>query len=481
LAGDQAEGVFAHHEARQRYEAAWRIAAARGDRTAEARASLGIGRTWLAAGRPGRALQHLENAVAAYQAIQDAEGEAEALARIAQVYFARGNWDAGIERLPAVIKRLEQGPPTRALALIYASLAMVMPASTAERVQAAERAAQLARVLGDEDLRVDAEARRGFVLMLAGRLAEARQTLEAIQPLAEARRAHDALPTIIGVLSELSKLQGDMRAYLRLAQRGVSRAEEAGDLVSLVGALSGVAEAQFLIGNWVEARRTYMRAASAISGVDAAWYRGFVQLGLAAIDIAEGNEMAAEQQLAHYLTATPRLGHHNRREHALRLLASRHLLLDQPAAALELLEEVERVEDSAQAGTQTLRAWALLELGDISAAAEMATTAVELTSRQGNQLDRCEALLIRGQVERSADNRVAAISLDEALELAKGMPSPYAEGRVRYARAELLADLGQLDDALQEVTLATTIFRTLGAQPYLGKAERLQTMLSHRA
>jgi tetratricopeptide (TPR) repeat protein/transcriptional regulator with XRE-family HTH domain len=482
LAGDDAEVVFAHHEARQRYEAASRIAREVGDPTAEARASLGIGRTWLAAGRPGHALEHLEAAVRAYQAIDNAEGEAEALARIAEVYFARGNWDAGIERFPPIIKRLEQGPPSRALALIYASLAMVMPASAAARVQAAERAAELARVLGDEDLRVDAEGRRGFVLMLAGRLAEARQTLEAIQPIAEARRAHHALPTIIGVRSELAKLQGDIRGYLSLAQRGVARAEEAGDLVSLVGALSGVAEAQFLMGRWAEARRTYARAASTISGVDAAWYQGFVQLGLAAIDLAEGNDMAAEQQLAHCLTETPRLGHHNRREHALRLLACRHLLADQPAAALELLNEVERVEGHEHAGTQTLRAWALLQSGDVSVAAETVARAVELTAQQGNRLDRCEALLIRGQVERcAADKRAAANSLQEALELAEGMPSPYAEGRVRYARAELLADLGQMDAAIEEATRATVIFRTLGAQPYLRKADRLQTTLSRSA
>jgi hypothetical protein len=61
------------------------------------------------------------------------------------------------------------------------------------------------------------------------------------------------------------------------------------------------------------------------------------------------------------------------------------------------------------------------------------------------------------------------------------MPSPYAEGRVHYARAELLADLGQLDDAMEELTLATTIFRTLGAQPYLRKAERLLAMLLRSA
>jgi tetratricopeptide (TPR) repeat protein len=246
--------------------------------------------------------------------------------------------------------------------------------------------------------------------------------------------------------------------------------------------LSGVAEAQFLMGDWAEARLTYMRAASTISGVDAAWYQGFVQLGLAAIDLAEGNEMAAEQQLAHCLTETPRLGHHNRREHALRLLACRHLLAEQPAAALELLNEVVRLEGHEHAGTQTLRAWALFQSGEVSVAAESVTRAIELTSQQGNRLDRCEALLIRGQVERcAADKRAAANSLQEALEVAEGMPSPYAEGRVRYARAELLADLGRMDAAIHEATLATVIFRSLGAQPYLRKAERLQTALSPSA
>jgi ATP/maltotriose-dependent transcriptional regulator MalT len=143
---------------------------------------------------------------------------------------------------------------------------------------------------------------------------------------------------------------------------------------------------------------------------------------------------------------------------------------------------VERVEGHEHAGTQTLRAWALLQSGDVSVAAETVARAVELTAQQGNRLDRCEALLIRGQVERcAADKRAAANSLQEALELAEGMPSPYAEGRVRYARAELLADLGQMDAAIEEATRATVIFRTLGAQPYLRKADRLQTTLSRSA
>jgi transcriptional regulator with XRE-family HTH domain/tetratricopeptide (TPR) repeat protein len=479
MAGDQAEALFAHHEARQRYQTAAQIASRLGDLSAEARSLLGVGRSWLAAGRPGRALEHFEAAVRAFGRLDDAEGEAEALARVAQVYFARGKWDMGIERLPAMIERLEQRQPSRALALLYASLAMVMPADVGERVRAAERASELARSLWDEDLLVQAEAGRGFVLMLAGRLPEAREVLEGILPLADERRSYDALSTIIGVLAELNKMQGNIHGYLSLSQLGVARAEEAGDLVAAVGALSGMAEAQFLMGDWPAARATYMHAEHEISGVDAAWYRGFVQLGLAAMDVAQGDSVTAEERLRDCLVETQRLGHHNRREHAQRLLAWRDLLAEQPAAALERLEEVMRVEGDQHAGTQALRAWALLQSGDASQAAATVARAVELASRQGNQLDLCEALLVRGLVERRAgDTRAAASSLVDALALAQAMSSPYVEGRVRYARAELLADLGQLDEALHEVELAIAIFTRLGARPCLHKSERRAVALA---
>jgi tetratricopeptide (TPR) repeat protein len=356
---------------------------------------------------------------------------------------------------------------------------MVMPAKPAARVQAAARASELARTLGDDDLLVQAEARRGFVLMLAGRLSEARGALEAILPLAEARRVYDALPIVIGVLGEITKLQGDLRGYLSLAQRDVARAEEAGDLVALVGALSGVGEAEFLLGDWVAARQTYARAAREGSGLDAAWYLGFVQLGLAAIEVAEGNWSAAEQHLAECLVESPRLGHHNRREHAQRLLARRYLLAGEPAAALAQLDDVVRVEGDEHAGTQALRAWALLEAGDPARAAEVVARAVELASRQGNRLDLCEALLVRGEAERrrgelDASSRTVA----DGLALARAMPCPYAEGRLRYARARLFADVGQVSHALQELELAMTIFRELGARPYLHQAERLAAALA---
>ncbi|MDQ6670740.1 MAG: hypothetical protein M3069_08300 [Chloroflexota bacterium] len=56
-----------------------------------------------------------------------------------------------------------------------------------------------------------------------------------------------------------------------------------------MGALSGVGEAQFLLGDWAAERATYEHAAREGSALDAAWYQGFVQLGLAAIEVAEGN------------------------------------------------------------------------------------------------------------------------------------------------------------------------------------------------
>ncbi|MDQ6670742.1 MAG: AAA family ATPase, partial [Chloroflexota bacterium] len=52
LAGDQAEALFAHHEAAQHYRAARHLAAELGDRAAEAQALLGLGRSLLAAGHP---------------------------------------------------------------------------------------------------------------------------------------------------------------------------------------------------------------------------------------------------------------------------------------------------------------------------------------------------------------------------------------------------------------------------------------------
>jgi transcriptional regulator with XRE-family HTH domain/tetratricopeptide (TPR) repeat protein len=481
LAGDQAEAVFAHHDATEHYQAAVLIASEIHDRSAEARAQVGLGRSWLAGGHPERALQHFEDGVRIYRQLADLEAEGETLAHIAQVYFARGQWDAGIQRLPEIIERLERRAPSRALALLYACLAAVMPSSSAERLAAANRASKLARALSDDDLLVQAEANRGFVLMLAGQLPEARATLEAILPLAETRGSYDALPMVLGALGEMTKLKGDIPGYLTLAERAVARAEQAGDPVALIGALSGVAEANYLLGDWVAARRTYERAAREGADLDAAWYRGFVHLGLAAIDVAEGNWSSVEQQLAECLVDRPRLGHQNRREHALRLLARRDLLADAPSSALARLDDVVRAEGDEHAGTQALRAWALLESAELASATDAVARAIEIASAQANQLDLCEALLVRGEVERRrGDADRACSTFMDALDLAAAMPCPYLEARARYGHARVLADLRRVEDCAAELQLAVTTLLRLGATPFLQKAERLLASLAER-
>jgi tetratricopeptide (TPR) repeat protein len=251
--------------------------------------------------------------------------------------------------------------------------------------------------------------------------------------------------------------------------------------VALVGALSGFAEAEFLLGDWVAARETYARAAREGSALDAAWYLGFVQLGLADVEIAEGRWSEAEAQLASCLIDGPRLGHHNRREHALRLLARRDLLADAPADALARLEEVVRVEGDEHPGTLALRAWAFSQSGDADLAGETVASAVRIASYQGNRLDLCEALFVRGEVDLgTGELERAAAALDDALRLSQAMPYPYAEARVRYARARVLLECGDVRNAVEQLAIAIGMLQRLGARPYLDKAERLRATLAAR-
>ncbi len=97
---------------------------------------------------------------------------------------------------------------------------------------------------------------------------------------------------------------------------------------------------------------------------------------------------------------------HNRREHAQRLLAQRDLPAGQPRAALTRLDEVVAVEGDQHAGTQVLRAWAWLELGDPARANQVVAQAVKRAAEQRNRLDLCEALLVRGELERHSATRL---------------------------------------------------------------------------
>src|SRR5262249_2478097 len=141
---------------------------------------------------------------------------------LGRVHARRGAARQGVERIQPLLQTLTEGTASPGLAALHIALADLYYSSGRykEQLAAAERAADLARTLGDEALLAQAEQWRSGALLALG-------------------RAEEALPALREV---------------------IPRAEAAGDLSGHAHALSGVALASIQRGEFAEARAYIERA-----------------------------------------------------------------------------------------------------------------------------------------------------------------------------------------------------------------------------
>jgi tetratricopeptide (TPR) repeat protein len=153
------------------------------------------------------------------------------------------------------------------------------------------------------------------------------------------------------------------------------------------------------------------------------------------------------------------------------LLAQQDLWRGHPAAALARLEPLQQ-EFPLRHDERQVLAEALFEVGDQTRTAALVEEGIEQTRAERRRVNLVEWLRLEGMLRRRAgkwDHSQAAF--EEALSLANTMPYPYGAARVLYefgrlqvARKDLLPGRGRWEEAI-------TIFRRLGAQPYIDRIE----------
>jgi len=133
------------------------------------------------------ALEALDSATAAYRAAGDLERLARVTAQVGRVHAQRGTPEEGRTAIHAVLARLptHRSPGVAALYLALAHLPSRGQRAWQEQLAASERAAYLARALGDQRLLADAEDRRGDALWGLGRIEHALAALSEAMALAE--------------------------------------------------------------------------------------------------------------------------------------------------------------------------------------------------------------------------------------------------------------------------------------------------------
>jgi hypothetical protein len=112
-----------------------------------------------------------------------------------------------------------------------------------------------------------------------------------------------------------------------------------------------------------------------------------------------------------------------------------------------------------------LLAWALLDLGEVDAAAEAAWQAVVGAQETGRQVLLVDALHVAAMVaSRQGRWEEGEAAIKDGLALARRIGYPYTEARLLQAQGEPLTQTGQCDAARERLGEALAIFRHLGAQ-----------------
>jgi tetratricopeptide (TPR) repeat protein len=480
LAGDQAEAVFAHAEARQQYRIALELARAGGDRQREAEALEKLGTVLRLGMDYDESLDILERAAAEYRVLDDPEGEARATFQIGAILQTRGQPRAWAARVRATAERLERrsGPPSfrRALAELYWTLAP--PSNVAGQyasiLATSSRVAELGQSVDDARAMAQAAWMRGYGLVIVGAPGEARRSLE--EALSFFESAGDAW-WVAEVTCQIGRTylhEGDVDRATTYLQRTLELREVVADQAEVAWASCYMGDVFFMSGDWAAARRHYERSA-ALARVTVPRYHSHALLHLAELSMLEGVgeqvAVAVEEGLAEARQCSDVAAIRK----AESLLAERDLAIGDPEAAVARLQPLrdDLGAEAPHAFPPPVLAEAYLAAGDEVRADELVMERIERFRRQHRRRSLALWLRVEGKV-RVQQGRwdEARQAYEEAASLARAIPYPYAEAAAHYESGILHTHRGEPEQAREQLEEALIIFRHLGARPYVERTER---------
>jgi hypothetical protein len=149
------------------------------------------------------------------------------------------------------------------------------------------------------------------------------------------------------------------------------------------------------------------------------------------------------------------------------VLAERDLLVGQPEVARSRLAPVldpDAPYEEDVTPMLPLMAWALLDLGEVDEASDVAARAVTQAREMGGQVVLVDALRVAAMVmARQGRWEEAEGALAEGLLLARRLGYPHGEARLLQVDGEVHAQRGQRELAHERLAAALAIFRRLGA------------------
>jgi tetratricopeptide (TPR) repeat protein/transcriptional regulator with XRE-family HTH domain len=477
-AGDYARSCFASAEAEGYYRAAVERADAAGELALAARARGKLGAVLFDAARFDAARETLERAVEASRALGDVDGVLSATARIGQVYGATSAAATGIVRLQQVLSEVDASQPSAGLAALYATLANLHYVCDQYQEQwvAAERAAEVARVIDDRRTLAAAEKERGIALLNLGRVADAQAVLEQAIVLSEAAGDLWTLCFTLRGLSVVYVARGEFDQANRAANRAIECAQLLGAPTVLAMMLQRRSTVAYYMGEWAQARADAERTAALLEQMEPNMSRLYAFLILGRLALSEGQVEVARAQLAEAIALAERSGNIYGLRSAHGALAELDLLEGRPADARDRLEPL-LDRPGQQEGDVTallfLLVWAYTDLGDEARAEDFLAQSVARAAPEGMRATLVDTQRVRAHLAlRQRRWEAAAEALADSLALAQATAYHYAEARARFTTGLLRLQTGEPEQARTELHEALAILTRLGERLYAAHIER---------
>jgi tetratricopeptide (TPR) repeat protein len=389
----------------------------------------------------------------------------------------REQLDAAVGRAKAILARIEPESATltpllgSALAAAHTNLGWILwTAGLYEDAQTQQwQAVELARAIGDEAELAQAQ----FVLLAAGGREPTAEAYEEILALAERSGRTNLVVTSHNMAAIMYTEQGDFARALAHMEQALAVAKQRHDPRHLAWQLKNFSRFLFDAGDWRRMREVFARADAMMREADRhygeTWQSADMSIHRGAYALAEGREEEGRRLLDKAMKRIARMGPISRLQFPTCMLAEADLLAGHPDDAWGRLttllgdrQTFTPAEHGAR-GARLLLAWAEMALGR-SEEAEALLNALLLSAPPFFRADaqRIQGLLAIAQRRWKAG--VAA--LEEALELTRAMPYPYAELKALWVSGRLEVGQGNTAAAERRFRAALAICDRLGEGLY---------------